>query len=161
MQIRNIVVPVDGSDNAERALELATDIGEKYGASISLLHVLLTGLEPLQATRLARKAGVPDHQLSLHGSYVDTSRQREVLEQIGNKLLEQAKARVEAAGVADVDTTMRQGPTARNILKFAKEKEADLIVMGSRGLGDISGLLLGSVSHRVQHLAKCTVITVK
>ena len=47
------------------------------------------------------------------------------------------------------------------IVDFARDQRADAIVMGSRGLGDVSGLLLGSVSHKVSHLAACTCIMVK
>ena len=53
------------------------------------------------------------------------------------------------------------GDPAAAILEVAKGRKADLIVMGSRGLGDLQGLLLGSVSHKVGHLADRTCITVK
>jgi nucleotide-binding universal stress UspA family protein len=56
---------------------------------------------------------------------------------------------------------VKRGQPARTIVSTAEEVQADAIVLGSRGLGDVSGLLLGSVSHKVASLAKCNVITVK
>ncbi|HUO45666.1 MAG TPA: universal stress protein [Acidimicrobiia bacterium] len=53
------------------------------------------------------------------------------------------------------------GDPAATIVRLAKEVGADLIVMGSRGLGSVAGLLLGSVSHKVGHAAPCAVLTVR
>lgn len=75
--------------------------------------------------------------------------------------MRQAKQSAKAAGVDHVDTMVRTGPPARTIVHVAEEIGADTIVMGSRGLGDLEGLLLGSVSHKVTTLAKCTCVTVK
>jgi nucleotide-binding universal stress UspA family protein len=60
----------------------------------------------------------------------------------------------------NVTTALRGGDPAAEIVASAKEYEADCIVIGSRGLGDFGGLLLGSVSHKVNHSAPCTCITV-
>ena len=69
-----------------------------------------------------------------------------------------------ALGITDLDPIEHDllfGNPADEIVEFAKQKQIDLIVMGSRGLSDIKGLFLGSVSHKVSHLAECTCITVK
>jgi nucleotide-binding universal stress UspA family protein len=63
--------------------------------------------------------------------------------------------------VTAVETLIRVGQPARTIVHVAEQLEVDCIVMGSRGLGDFEGLLLGSVSHKVASLAKCTCVTVK
>jgi nucleotide-binding universal stress UspA family protein len=75
--------------------------------------------------------------------------------------MEDAKARARDQSVASVRTVMREGDPGAAILQIAKEEKADLIVMGRRGLGDLAGLLLGSVSHKVAHLAECACLTVK
>jgi nucleotide-binding universal stress UspA family protein len=56
---------------------------------------------------------------------------------------------------------LADGDPAQSILHLAKERGVDTIVMGSRGLSDIKGLFVGSVSHKINHLAECTCITVK
>ena len=53
------------------------------------------------------------------------------------------------------------GRPADTIVAAAERDKADMIVMGSRGFSDLKGLLLGSVSHKVSHLAPCTCVTVK
>ena len=60
-----------------------------------------------------------------------------------------------------VRTVVHEGDPASAILAVAKEADADLIVMGRRGLGDLAGLLLGSVSQKVTHLAECACLTVR
>ena len=72
---------------------------------------------------------------------------------------EAEKAR--SAGVNSVDVEVDKGPVARRIIAAAKRIDADMIVLGSRGMGDLEGLLRGGVSHRVETLAKCPVLVVK
>ena len=60
-----------------------------------------------------------------------------------------------------VRTVLREGDPAAAIRDLAREEKPDIIVMGRRGLGDLAGLLLGSVSQKVLHLAECACLTVK
>jgi nucleotide-binding universal stress UspA family protein len=75
--------------------------------------------------------------------------------------MEDAKVVARQRKVPSVRTVLRQGDPATAILNIASEEQADLIVMGRRGLGDLAGLLLGSVSHNVTQLAECACLTVK
>ena len=68
---------------------------------------------------------------------------------------------VEKQGLDVAGSEVVVGSAANEILEFADRHNIDGIVMGSRGLSDFKGLLLGSVSHKVGHLAKCTCITVR
>jgi len=63
--------------------------------------------------------------------------------------------------VTPKEAIIKRGQPARSIVEFAKDRGIDVIVMGSRGTGDMEGLLLGSVSHKVTSLAPCTCVTVK
>lgn len=144
--IKNILVPVDGSEYSKNALELACDLADKYDARMHLLHVILS----------------PEakHTLVLGGASVTVDASKEEIEQAGHKVIEAAKKIAAEHGRKDVETDVVGGPTAQRILEYAKDNNIDMIVMGSRGLSDISGLLVGSVSHKVSHLAKCTCVTV-
>lgn len=62
--------------------------------------------------------------------------------------------------MAQIEQELTQGDPVRVILDTAKKRDVDAIVMGSRGLSDLGGVVIGSVSHKVSHAAKCRVITV-
>ena len=84
-----------------------------------------------------------------------------VLDEYTEKVIQDAKDAARKAGLTKVKSEVKTGQPARAIVDFAKRGKFDAIVMGSRGLGDIEGFLLGSVSHKVASLSQCTVITVK
>ena len=80
---------------------------------------------------------------------------------IGDKITSEAEARVRKNGLARVTTQVVEGNPANKIVALAEAEGADMIFLGSRGLGDAKGLLLGSVSHKAMHLAPCTCVAVK
>ena len=84
----------------------------------------------------------------------------EQLEKAGRTLIEAAQEIAEDTLAGKVTTELRGGDPADEIVKSAEENASDCIVIGSRGLGNFGGLLLGSVSHKVNHSAPCTCITV-
>ena len=84
-----------------------------------------------------------------------------ILNDVGSLILDNARKLAESKGVKDIATHIADGAAADKIIAVAEKENADMIVMGSRGLGNIAGLLMGSVSHKVAHLAKCTCVTVK
>jgi nucleotide-binding universal stress UspA family protein len=80
---------------------------------------------------------------------------------IGDQLMSRAGDRAREKGVQKVQTVIEEGDPADTILQVAKRRQADMIFLGSRGVSDAKGLLLGSVSHKVAHLAGCTCVAVK
>ena len=80
---------------------------------------------------------------------------------LGKRLMSDARASAKVKGVQTVRTITRAGDPAKEILSVASEEQADLIVMGRRGLGNLAGLVLGSVSRRVTQRAECACLTVK
>ena len=166
---KNVLVATDGSDQANKAVDLASDMAAKYGAALTVLSVIESGALTEDAKRLAAQKGVdinpvleiPDIVgmgmvppiLPNVKDTLDTSR---IQAELAEAIMEEAKDRAAAArGLTET------GHAAEAILRVAEAEGADLIVMGSRGLGALKGLLMGSVSQKVSGLANCTCITVK
>lgn len=161
IMFNTLLVPVDGSKHADKAVAMAADLAAKYDAKLWLFHVLLHGSVPDAIRQLSDKPGVEEPGLALGGAYVETMLPRDVLEDIAAKLLERSRATAAAHGARRIETAWGQGNAATAILAQAREVGADTVVMGARGLSDLEGLLVGSVSHKVAHLFEGTVVTVK
>lgn len=143
-----ILCCVDGSRHALVAVETAAELARRFDAELTLFTVtkeIRLTPEVKRYLHLEQLAGEPQYVIDEHTESI------------------MAKARdvAEATGVSRVRTEIRAGNPARTILEFAQAHRYDCIVLGSRGLGDAEGVLLGSVSHKVASLAKCTVVTVK
>lgn len=146
--LKTIVVAVDGSDHAARAAELAIDLAKRYGAQLFALSVYRHFSQLESSHSMVRTRDVPESPDATLSSLA-----REAADWVVQKGHE--------AGLEGIEPVVRRGPAARTIIDFAREKQVDAVVLGSRGLGDITGMLLGSVSHKVNSLANCTCITVK
>jgi len=171
---KKILVPVDGSSHSIKAAELASDLAAKYGAEIILLHVLLRGhmpdglrraLEVESGPSAHKKPGhlvnIPQEIMARVKDRKTTQLSIEALDIIGKFLLSNVAAQCAAKGVAKITQKVEEGYTAQVILAVAQSADVDMIVMGSRGLSELKGLLLGSVSHKVSQLSSCTCVTVK
>jgi nucleotide-binding universal stress UspA family protein len=133
-----ILVPVDASDHSVRAVNVALDLGRTTGAEIVVLHVR-------------------EHEATWAAD-VDIETLPEAMELVD--------AYVRTLKDADVSTRgevlrAAHGRTPKVILDVARTEGADLIVMGTRGLSEWSSMLLGSVAHKVVHLASCPVLVVR
>ena len=142
-----ILIPIDGSPHSKKALKFAVDLALRYPAKLCILHVLHNS--PGSDT------------ISLGAASVTIEADQEKLDESARELLETAKKVATDMGCSDVETIARGGHPTQQIIRCARNKGIDVIVLGSRGLSDIKGLLLGSVSHQVNNLAKCTVVTVR
>lgn len=144
----NILVPLDGSEGADRALAAALELTKRFDAELSLLCVFRHH-SPLEASlSMVRARGPMD-------------RPDDALKGYAGDIVAAGKAKAIEAGVTPKEAIIKRGQPARSIVEFAKDRGIDAIVMGSRGTGDMEGLLLGSVSHKVTSLAPCTCVTVK
>jgi nucleotide-binding universal stress UspA family protein len=173
--IKTIVVPTDGSEHAHNAIELAGEIAAKFDARLIILQVLLHHNSTSDLRNLCKELGDPsdisEKLDELDDVIVEASAAAyapvpipvppAVLKQIGELIVAQARGTVEAKGVKQVTTQIVDGKPADCIIAAAEAENADLIVMGRRGLGNVTGLLMGSVSHKVSHLADCACVTVK
>ena len=175
--IDTILVPTDGSKHANKALDLASDLAVGYGARLVILHVLLRDAMAGDLKRLIKfdrlSKDIRDEIYYIHdiadtittmgGVYppFPVPPSTRVLGAVGNEIAEEAREAAAARGVKDIRVEVIGGRPAKRILDAADETHADMIVMGSRGLGEVEGLFIGSVSHKVSHLSKCTCVTVK
>lgn len=145
---RKILVPVDGSEHAFKALDVASALASKNGTTLCLLHVVPHKEVPSGIKRWARIEHV-DAPEALY----ETAVAENILTAAGDRSVD--------CGVGKVEKCIEHGNAARRILEVARAQEVDAIVMGSRGLSDVQGLIMGSVAHKVSHDADCTVVTVK
>ncbi len=172
--LNTILVPTDGSLHADKAVEMAADLGAKYGAKVVLLHVLLRGhmpeglLRAAQVENIGAQRNLPDNLVNMPQEIMarvegkkGSQMPLETLQYIGKRLLAGAEQTCRDQGVETVELAIEEGNPSEIILDYAKRTEADVIVMGSRGLTGLKGLLLGSISTQVNHLAPCTCIIVK
>jgi nucleotide-binding universal stress UspA family protein len=146
--MEKVLVATDGSETSDRAVLFAAELAKQGDASLLILTV---AQEP---TLVAVPMGV---MAEVEGVYMTP---RDVIESAADEIVERAATQVEIVGVAAVERLVRFGSPARIIVQTAEEEGADIIVMGRRGLGDFGALLLGSVTHKVMHIAKLPVITV-
>ena len=142
-----IVVPVDGSDQSKKALDFSVDLAQHYQGELKLVYVM----EPF----------VVEDVFSMSTIAVPADMDDLSLEKYGKKVLDKAETIVRDLGVTNVSKKVLRGDPAKAILAFSENAQADMIVIGSRGLGNVSGIFLGSVSQKVGHDAHCTCITVK
>jgi nucleotide-binding universal stress UspA family protein len=138
--MKQIVVAVDGSEGAHVALDAAIDIAKPFGAALTTVYVR----HPQHSF-----VGAPYSQRALSGELGKARR-----------ALEEAESVARDAGVS-LDVEEIEGDAAEAILELARLREADLIVVGSRGLGAVAGALLGSVSSKVVHHADRPVLVAR
>lgn len=133
-----ILLAVDGSEHSAKAIPVAGDLARRYGGEIIVLHVR-------------------EHDLSFVGD-VDAETSTEAMDLVDDIV----------RTLKDQDTNVRGeivrvplGQTPRAILDTARSEDVNLVVMGTRGLSDWGRLLLGSVAHKVVHLAEVPVLVVR
>ena len=139
MEIKNILVPVDGSEGSDRAITHAISMAEVCDAKLNFLYVA-------NINQLAINACLSDAIL-------------EAVTKAGNVILDRAMEMV-PTGI-EKEAFSETGSPAVAILDFATTNSVDMIVMGSRGLGIVKGVLLGSVSQYIVEQARCPVLVVK
>jgi nucleotide-binding universal stress UspA family protein len=143
----DILVAVDGSPHAERALEEAVDLARLGDGSLTLVTVApeLSGWFPVPG------AGLPPPVNPTAGAPLpaDLEQLRQDLVQAHRHILEQAKTMV-PAGVRSTAVVL-DGRPGEAIVRQVRAGKHDLVVMGSRGRGELGSMVLGSVSHEVLH----------
>jgi len=136
-----VLVPVDGSPASLRALDFAIEMtGQNPDTSLVLINV--------------------QNISAMHLSGAEGSDWQDAASQASAKALKEAVGKAEAAGIA-FKSIVRTGQTAEAIAQAAHDEGIEHIVIGTRGLGSIQGLLLGSVAMKVIHLAEVPITLLK
>ncbi len=138
-----ILVATDGSVGANRAVEVAAELAKALACGLVIATVgdRLLGEEVRQLARTEVRAGA-------------------VLEAIAAQTLKAAEARARELGVSDIELRTGWGDATQCLIEIAARTAARMIVVGRRGRGQLSGLLLGSVSQKLVSLAPCPVVVV-
>ncbi len=140
MQLQKILIAVDGSEHSKRAVEYAIELLKMLQADIILIHCHRT-----YPTLL----GEPYLQKAINK-----------INQEAETLVKPFRELFQKANIAITERIM-EGRAGEVIVAVADTEKADLIIMGSRGLSDLEGLIVGSVTHRVLHAASCPVLVVR
>jgi len=135
----NILVPIDGSENSQKALLQACEIAKNYKSNLILLYVV-------------------DKPISLN--LLDRKEYLNILRKFGEKVLVKGKENAKLEGV-DATTIMKEGNISNEIVKIAKNKKCNLIIIGSKGLGAAARFFLGSVSNKLANNSPCSILIVK
>jgi len=143
---KSIVVGTDGSETASTAVRQAVDLAKQINARLELV----SAYEPVSDQRLREeRTEVPDDLQWMVNPREDV-----------DATLEEAADLAKQAGV-DVETFARQGDPADAILDVAEEQNADLIIVGNKGMTGAKRFLLGSVPNKVSHHAPCSVLIIR
>ncbi|MHC4307289.1 MAG: universal stress protein [Planctomycetota bacterium] len=142
ISLKKILCPIDHSDCSKEALKYAVSFAMKDEAKLYLLHII--DIRSFSEGLDAMSKPIPDE---------------ETLEQLRTKLLDCIPK--EIRDDMDVEATVIQGIPFAEIISTAKEKEIDMIVIGSHGRTGISHMMMGSVSEKVVRKAHCPVLTVR
>ncbi|MEM3623388.1 MAG: universal stress protein [Candidatus Bathyarchaeia archaeon] len=146
--IKKILVAIDGSEHADKALDFALDLAEKYSATVTIINVFQAPMVGYLGEPFAYPIAYADFIKEVKAAH----------EKILSKALKRAK---ELKPNLKISTVLKEGRPADSIVETAKEGNFDFIIMGHRGLGKIKEFFLGSVSDRVADEAHCPVLIVK
>lgn len=141
--MKHIIAATDGSPGANRALDLAARMAMAGGCQLTILTIggSVPGSE-------LRRIAASDEDLS------------ETLIESANQVLERARKRTQRLRMPSVKLRVEWGDPAEVIIDTARREKADMLVVGRRGRGRLSAMLLGSVSQKLASLAPCPVLVV-
>lgn len=147
LDLRTLLVPVDFSDNSMHAVNYALRLARRFGSRVVLVHVYHFPVELLT-------------DWSAYGTLAGSG---ELLEALRKEREEQlaALAREKAGSGLEIVTRVLEGTPFSEIVKASREENADLLIMGTRGLTGIKHVLIGSTAEKVVRKAPCPVLVLK
>ena len=146
--IKKILVATDASAASNRAVSMAAYMAGCHDAELLILHVI----RDMQLPTLVKKA--PELE--------DFANAREdILRQVAENILNEAQVRAGKGGAIKIQTAIGSGDPASSVIGFAKRRNIDMIVIGTRGLGKIKEVLMGSVSRKIANSAEANCLIVR
>ncbi|MHA1770040.1 MAG: universal stress protein, partial [Candidatus Thorarchaeota archaeon] len=142
IEIKKILVAVDGSDHSNKAVKYACAIAPALDAEVILLYVV-----PMLVD------ATPYHDTVSDQPFL-------ALQKVGEDILQRSKALATSLG-CEVTDLLSHGDPANRIIEIAAEQEVDFIIMGSRGVSGLKRLFVGSISDKVSKSASCPVMIVR
>ena len=139
---RKILVPVDGSEAANRMIDAVIARKAQFQAPLTVVHVV-------NLDKLAYRM-IPDFQLDML---------RDSARKSGEAILNEQVARFTAAGVR-CEARLEFGSPRETICRIANDEQYDLVILGRRGMGEIRDALFGAVSNYVLHHVHCPVLLI-
>ncbi|MGY5148373.1 MAG: universal stress protein [Candidatus Nitrosopumilus sp. bin_7KS] len=136
---KSILVPIDGSIYSEKSLDRASELVGALGSVLILIYVV---------------------EKSIPINFLDRKEYLELLRKFGTNVLEKANKKLLKKGIT-AKIFLKEGNIVNEIEKIVKKEKCDLIVVGNKGLGSVSRLLLGSVSNKISQSSSCSVLIVK
>jgi len=174
---RHILTAVDGSSHSKRAVETAARLAKQLDANLlSICHVVGTGPIPTELAHMAevehlasgKRAARPQNVANILGNLatvqsddVAAELRYEVRLAISRRILDDASKIAVNLDAPGVETVLLEGEPVPQILELADKLGADLIVVGSRGLSELKGILMGSVSHKICQFSRYPCLTVR
>ena len=145
---KTICVAVDGSNSSLKGVEAACEIAKSFESRLILLHVIRDMKVPSELKRYisSEKLGEPRHA---------------ALQEVADEILARAQQVAEESGAQNIQIKTLNGDPAMTLVRGARAEGADLIVLGTRGLGKVEGMLIGSVSRKVTDISEISLMIIK
>ena len=141
--MRHVMVATDGSEGANRAVDVAVNLAKALAGDL-LIATVADNLLGEEVRELAR----------IEGSIGDA------LEALTSQTLRAAEVRAYQLGLAKIELRTGSGDVTQSLINIVASNSVEMLVLGRRGRGQLSGLLLGSVSQKLVSLAPCIVVVV-
>jgi len=171
----SIIIATDGSLSAERAVHIGADIAKSRNADVCVVSVLDDRPIPESIIAMAETEHLVEQASDAHISNIanvpmwmtegvraaaQTEEMIDIRHAVADLAMEKARAILGEAGITAITEQISEGDAADIILQAAERESAEMIVMGTRGLGALKGLVIGSTSRQVAEHAECSCVTV-
>lgn len=170
----HILVATDASTHGQKAVDTACALSARLDAQLTVVHVMGQGEVPEAITQLIHSehlagpleieirssAGLGSGVGDLRTIGETGIRRHQMWSALAQRVMADAGDTAERHGVSKLHTTIEEGDPVEELMHAIGERKPDLVVLGRRGVSDLRGLLMGSVSHKLSQLARCDVLTV-